>query len=123
MKKRTRITLASAILAALAATALVAGVAFAEQSKTAVKPVPTQAAVVGGEQGTGEVAGTEAPETSEVKDAKDAEANDAQIGEQVEDGKTDATEVKGAEESKGSEADTDTVQHEANGQESGENAQ
>ena len=93
MQKRTKITLASAIVAALAMSAVIAGAAFAATpTTTSAKPAA-------------------------VSVAADTDNVDLQSGSQA----NDATEIAGVESEKDGPAETDGIDHQFEGQETGNN--
>ncbi len=105
MDKRNKVVLGSAVAAALATSALVAGMAFAAP-KVATAPVKAPAA---------QSQQVEAPEAA----ATGADTDNVQSGDQ--NGADDATEPKGVEEAKGAANERDGVNHEFNGEEVGNN--
>jgi hypothetical protein len=98
MQKRTKITLASAIVAALATSALVAAVAFAAPDPVTASGTPANIEVT-------------IPDTDNVEFQSESEADDA-------------TEVEVPEKSeKAGEAETDLIDHQFEGEETGNNGE
>ncbi|MDP2181702.1 MAG: hypothetical protein Q8K99_03940 [Actinomycetota bacterium] len=112
MEKRNKIALVSAISAALATSALVAGLAFAtpnSSSTPSVAPAAESSAVV-------EAPEAEADGVDHQFDGEEAGNN----GDGVPDA-NEAAEAEGAEESESAETETDGVDHEFDGEEIGDN--